>query len=170
MLFLSPSANLLSMALVPTHGMGTGLSVFCSPTESTSAPRETSNGFHWRGVLQTVISSWLFSMLLYLFNLFLYFNLFLIFGDRINDPSNEYLKLPFFFSLIGKIKVFSKSCVPLFCEVTTWFLSLVLPGCIHHAQCLFSAPGIQLQSVFSTLKKDPSLVPVLLSSGQQGLQ
>lgn len=93
-----------------------------------------------------------------------------IFGDRINDPSNEYLKLPFFFILIGKIKAFSKRCVPLFCEVTTWFSSPVLPGCIHHAQCLFSAPGIQLQSVLSTLKKESSLVSALLSSGQQGLQ
>lgn len=93
-----------------------------------------------------------------------------VFGDRINDLSNEYLKLPLFCSLIGKIKVFSKSCVSLICEVTTCLLSPVLPGYIHHAQCLLSAPGIQLQSVLNTLKKEPPLVSVLLSSGQQGLQ
>lgn len=62
--------------------------------------------------------------------------------------------------------------MPLFCEVTTWFLSPILPGYIHHAQCFFffSAPGIQLQSVLDTLQKEPPLVSVLLSSGQQGLQ
>lgn len=63
-----------------------------------------------------------------------------IFGDRINDSLNEYWKLPLFFSLIGKIKAFSKSCMLLFCEVTTWFLSPILPGYIHHAQWFFFCP------------------------------
>lgn len=102
-LSLSPSANLLNVAVVPTHGMGTGISILCSPTESTLAPVETSNGFHWRGVMQTLSAH---------HGCFPCCYIYFILGDRINDPSNEYLKLPFFFSLIGKTSLSKKLCAP----------------------------------------------------------